>query len=585
MIKGIFSLRNFVAKQLTKPDAEGIMKLPNKGNIDFGEMMIREELFLRGIDPASIKDEKVLEGILNTPIVKSKVAPKKSGEVIEVDFGGFPPEKKAGGGRTGLSYLLAEDTNERMPFSKGKIADLARRGFLKTMGAAGAGIAALKTGLLGLGKGTTKQVAKEVTQVPINNIEGMPSWFKPLVNRVIKDGTEVESGAERVIMHKTQLPNSKTDVYVTQDLNTGDVIADIGMGKHGFPDGHYGQPVRLEYKASELIEPNPAGSGFITSKGQVTSEGISKGKMTDKGLKTKEEFNIEEAEFTGGHPENVKFEETTVEKFGDHGSDFTEVEKFATGKVKDTNPTKKRLRTEFESGKAEADAERWTEEAMDDVDMASGGRVPLGKGKAVLEGLMKIANKISPGSTKIGQTSRPMAPKTELRKTIADFQERQKNKIIDHSGYAPKAGEGRFTKAEAIIMRLENTIKGSKGKKDKESKYVLETFPNFIKEIKAKPELANNQNVWDNLMSELPKDQQFVVYGDDTVDFFTQTTFGPHNIASKKAFHQKHPYLTEEEAIKISTMEPNDQVMELKRLEILRRTKNALGGLAHMVGE
>ena len=38
MIKGIFSLRNFVAKQLTKPDAEGIMKLPNKGNIDFGEM-------------------------------------------------------------------------------------------------------------------------------------------------------------------------------------------------------------------------------------------------------------------------------------------------------------------------------------------------------------------------------------------------------------------------------------------------------------------------------------------------------------------------------------------------------------------
>ena len=30
-------------------------------------------------------------------------------------------DKKAGGGRTGLSYLLAEDTNERVPFSKGKI--------------------------------------------------------------------------------------------------------------------------------------------------------------------------------------------------------------------------------------------------------------------------------------------------------------------------------------------------------------------------------------------------------------------------------------------------------------------------------
>ena len=211
----------------------------------------------------------------------------------------------------------------------------------------------------------------------------------------------------------------------------------------------------------------------------------------------------------------------------------------------------------------------------------TGGRVPFSKGKlALLQGLGKMMDNFFPGTTKIGQTSKPMADKTQLKKAIADFQERQKNKIIDHSGDAPKAGEGRFTKAEAVIMRLENTIKGSKGKKDKESKYVLETFPNFIKEIKAKPELANNKNVWDNLMGDLPKDQQFVVYGDDTVDFFTQSKFGPHNIASKKAFHKKHPYLTEEEAVKISSMEPNDQVMELKRLQTLRTTKHADGGIA-----
>ena len=173
-----------------------------------------------------------------------------------------------------------------------------------------------------------------------------------------------------------------------------------------------------------------------------------------------------------------------------------------------------------------------------------------------------------------------MAEKTQLKKAITDFQERQKNKIIDHSGDAPRAGGGRFTKAEAIIMRLENTIKGMPN-----DKYVQETFPNFIKEIKAKPELANNQNVWDNLMGELPKDQQFVIYGDDTVDFFTQSKFGPHNIASKEAFHRKHPYLTKQEAIKISTMEPTDQVMELKRLQTLRTTKHASGGVAGMLGE
>ena len=43
--------------------------------------------------------------------------------------------------------------------------------------------------------------------------------------------------------------------------------------------------------------------------------------------KTKDEFTVEEAEFTGGHPENIKFEESTIEKYGEHGSDFTEVEK------------------------------------------------------------------------------------------------------------------------------------------------------------------------------------------------------------------------------------------------------------------
>ena len=141
---GFFSIRNFVAKQLIKPDAEGIMKLPNKGNIDFGEMMIRENLFKRGIDVNSVTSEKQLESILNTPLVEPKVVPKKSGEVIKVDFGGFPPEKKAGGGRTGLSYLLAEDSNQRVPFKLGGI-DKMRRAFLKAIGAGAATAGAAKT--------------------------------------------------------------------------------------------------------------------------------------------------------------------------------------------------------------------------------------------------------------------------------------------------------------------------------------------------------------------------------------------------------------------------------------------------------
>jgi hypothetical protein len=240
-----------------------------------------------------------------------------------------------------------------------------RRAFLKLMAALTGGVAAAKSGILSFGgKGTTKQVAKELSQVPIKNIDGMPAWFKPLVNKVIKEGTEIESGAERVIVHKTKLPNSKTDVYVEQNLNTGDVTVDVGSGKHGFEAGHLGQPARLEYKAAEFIEPD-----LKTGKG---------------GMKTKEEFTVEEAEFTGGHPENVKFEESIIEKFGDHGSNFDEVEMFATGKVNKSKPTKKAERTEFESGKAEADAEAAADMADD---FASGGRIGFSAGSLAKLGI------------------------------------------------------------------------------------------------------------------------------------------------------------------------------------------------------
>jgi len=296
------------------------------------------------------KDEqlKIAKDIINRKGMFHTLDEKDSAKILKsIDQNIKPVEPKAYGGIAGM-------LGERTGFKLGGI-DKARRAFLKWIGVGTAGVGAAKSGLFGLLKGGgKKEVIKELTQVPIKDISGMPPWFKPLVNKVIKEGAEVPSGAERVIVHKTKLPNSKTDVYVTQELDTGNVVADIGIDKHGFADGHLGQPVRLEYKASEVIEPE-----------------ISKtGKVKSKGMKTKEEFNIEEAEFSGGHPENVKFEESTLNKFGEHGSNFDEVEMFATGKIKKSKPTKKAERTEWESGKAEADADRWADEADD---FASGG--------------------------------------------------------------------------------------------------------------------------------------------------------------------------------------------------------------------
>ena len=299
------------------------------------------------------------------------------------------PEDFAYGGLAGmLGEPTYADEDHRVPYKDGTKFNPKRRTILKGLAA----LAALP--VVGKFFKFVKPLAKtskvaDLTSVPIGSVEGMPAWFKPLVNKVIREGESADSWATGVksVVHKTKLPNSKTTVVVEQQLDTGDVIVDIGVGKHGFADGHLGQPVRLEYKAKELIEPD-----LKTGKG---------------GGKTNEEFWVEEAEFTGGHPDNIKFEESTIEKFGDHGSNFDEVEAFATGKVKKSKPTKKAERTEYESGKAEADAERVTDEAREDVDFddlssddfAEGGRVPMWlggaftKGKRTLSDLLKYMSK------------------------------------------------------------------------------------------------------------------------------------------------------------------------------------------------
>jgi len=146
-------------------------------------------------------------------------------------------------------------------------------------------------------------------------------------------------------------------------------------------------------------------------------------------------------------------------------------------------------------------------------------------------------------------------------------------------------GLGRFSKASVLIERLKNTIKDSQGKTDELSVYVNKTFPGFIEEIKANPKLAENEQVWKTLGIEgLPKDQRLVVHSDDTVDFFTQTKFGPHNIELVEKFMAKHPFLSREDALRILKMEPEDRVLEITRLQVLNnRTKNAHGGLAKIL--
>ena len=257
----------------------------------------------------------------------------------------------------------------RVALGKGGPPNPGRRNFMKLM----AGLASIP--ILGKFFKLAKPAAKALKAVETSNAAGMPAWFPKLVDKVIKDGTDVTKKlgtSEREIVHAAELP-SGTKVLVTQDLTTGNTAVDIGIGKHGFSGGRYGQPTRLELTKGEWIEPTHI-------------ENIKKGsryEKTGKPTKTKDEFWVEEAEFTGGRPENIKFEESSIESYGNHASDFSEVEKYATGKNVDKynlKGTKKGATDEFAQGRAESRADVLRDADLFDKDFAKGGRVSLSNG-------------------------------------------------------------------------------------------------------------------------------------------------------------------------------------------------------------
>ena len=377
---------------------------------------------------------------------------------------------------TGLNYLLGQDNDTaRVPYSKGKIAkkvvDEGRRGFMKAAGAGAAGIAALKTGLLGFGEKAAPVVEKAAEAVS-NTASQVPAYFLNLVSKIKNLGND----APNLTTLDRQKVTTYKDYTLTEDVTTGrQEIQRMKVLDDG-SEAYYGQPLTEEtymsYTPGETI--------------------IGKG---NKPIKTGPEYD-----------------EGTALLRSDRGNAGEIVEESATisdDVIKEGTPF---------------------EDDYTDFGKADGGRIGYSKGKLVKE-------------------------------------------II-------KAGEGKFTKAQYLIERIKNTIKGSP-----DDKYVQETFPNFIKELEANPDLAKNENVFKELGGDLPEGQQIVVYGDDTLDFFT-TSSGPQNIQKLENFMAKHD-LPKDQALRIMKMEPNDQVMELTKTKFLKqkRTDNSSGGLAAMLGE
>ena len=165
----------------------------------------------------------------------------------------------------------------------------------------------------------------------------------------------------------------------------------------------------------------------------------------------------------------------------------------------------------------------------------------------------------------IEELSQDLSKESDVDKILSKSEELKKS----------KAGEGKFTKAQVLIERLKNTIK-----EQPNDKYVQETFPGFIKEIEAKPELADNPNVQEAFgLTDLSEtaDQRLVEYSDGTLDFYTKGNQG--GMESVQALIDELG-ISQDEALRIKQLEPEDQILEITKLRTLKnKPEKAQGGL------
>jgi hypothetical protein len=137
---------------------------------------------------------------------------------------------------TGLNYLLAEDNdNIRVPFAKGKLADAARRKFMKTAGGITAGIGALKAGLINLGE-EAAPVAQKVMENFSSKASEAPGYFFDLVTKIKSFGKKSKIGPQERMDEYSYTGKNGDEYTLTEDIVTGDaqITKDkMGVGSSG----------------------------------------------------------------------------------------------------------------------------------------------------------------------------------------------------------------------------------------------------------------------------------------------------------------------------------------------------------------
>ena len=135
---------------------------------------------------------------------------KKRREEIEQDRRRLEEEK----------YGVAVAEGGRIGFQGG---GMGRRAFLKLLAALTGGVAAAKSGILSLGG---KEAGKKAVTETVKKAAGSgqpPPYFFELMETITKNGKEIKSYGERVKQTVAPSKDGKSELLLTEDLNTGSV--------------------------------------------------------------------------------------------------------------------------------------------------------------------------------------------------------------------------------------------------------------------------------------------------------------------------------------------------------------------------
>ena len=230
-----------------------------------------------------------------------------------------------------------------------------KRDFLKLMGA---GLASIPFAgkLFKEGAPEIKAVAKNIART-LPKVKGMPEWFTPLVNKIMKEGKDISPKASSLedleIVKKLEITTAKGEsevITLTKNKTTGEISIESKTG--GVADS----PFELNYR--------PPKSDINLDTGKQIKD---PGDFSVIENRPKPDYN---------NPGKVEFDYDHFH-IDDAHSNIEKLEQIATGKIKDLEKADQRLKSKqrTESHPYEDIMDRYP-----DPDYANGGRVGYGSG-------------------------------------------------------------------------------------------------------------------------------------------------------------------------------------------------------------